>query len=96
MYFIAREGGFRDKPVQVWTQCQDEDTRYWLPCFDHPIEKATSELIVQVPGDWYALSNGRLLQDKANRDGTRTFHWHQDRPHSTYLLTLAAGEFSRI
>ena len=96
MYFIAPDEGYPDKPVQVWTQCQDEDTRYWLPCFDHPIEKATSELIVQVPGDWYALSNGRLLQDKANRDGTRTFHWHQDRPHSTYLLTLAAGEFSRI
>jgi len=53
-------------------------------------------MIVAVPGDWYALSNGRLLQDKKNRDGTRTFHWHQDRPHSTYLLTLAAGELSRI
>lgn len=96
MYFIAPDEGYPDKPVQVWTQCQDEDTRYWLPCFDHPIEKFTSELIVQVPGSWYALSNGRLLQDKANRDGTRTFHWHQDRPHSTYLLTLAAGELSRI
>src|SRR5690606_23931374 len=60
MYFIAPDEGYPDKPVQVWTQCQDEDTRYWLPCFDHPIEKFTSELIVQVPGNWYALSNGRL------------------------------------
>ena len=96
MYFIAPDEGYPDKPVQVWTQCQDEDTRYWLPCFDHPSEKFTSELIVQVPGTWFALSNGRLLQDKLNRDGTRTFHWHQDRPHSTYLLTLAAGELARI
>ncbi len=96
MYFIAPDEGYPDKPVQVWTQCQDEDTRYWLPCFDHPSEKFTSELIVQVPGTWFALSNGRLLQDKVNRDGTRTFHWHQDRPHSTYLLTLAAGELARI
>lgn len=96
MYFIHPDDGYPDKPVQVWTQCQDEDTRYWLPCFDHPSEKQTSELIVTVPGNWFALSNGRLLEDKANRDGTRRFHWHQDRPHSTYLLTLAAAEFARI
>ncbi len=96
MYFIGPDEGYPDKPVQVWTQCQDEDTRYWLPCFDHPSEKQTSELIVTVPGSWYALSNGRLLEDKANRDGTRRFHWHQDRPHSTYLFTLAAGELDRI
>jgi aminopeptidase N len=96
MYFIQPDEGYPDKPVQVWTQCQDEDTRYWLPCFDHPSEKQTSEVIVTVPGNWYALSNGRLLEDKTNRDGTRRFHWHQDRPHSTYLFTLAAGEFARI
>ncbi|MGE0598275.1 MAG: M1 family aminopeptidase [Dehalococcoidia bacterium] len=96
MYFIGPDNGYPDKPVQVWTQCQDEDTRYWLPCFDHPSEKQTSEVIVTVPGSWYALSNGRLLENKANRDGTRRFHWHQDRPHSTYLFTLAAGELERI
>jgi aminopeptidase N len=82
--------------VQVWSQCQDEDTRYWIPCYDYPNQKQTTEMIATVPGDWYALSNGRLLQDKKNRDGTRTMHWHQDRPHATYLITLAAGAFSRI
>ncbi len=96
LYFIGPDEGYPDKPVQVWSQCQDEDTRYWIPCFDHPSEKQTTEMIATVPGTWFALSNGRLLQEKANRDGTKRFHWHQDRPHSTYIMTLAAGEFSRI
>ncbi len=96
MYFIGPDEGYPDKPRQVWTQCQDEDTRYWLPCFDHPSDKFTSDVVVTVPGSWFALSNGRLLQEKANRDGTRTFHWHQDRPHPAYLLTIAAGEFVRV
>jgi aminopeptidase N len=96
LYFITPDDGYPDKPVQVWSQCQDEDTRYWIPCYDYPNQKQTTEMIATVPDTWYALSNGRLLQDKANRDGTRTFHWHQDRPHSTYLITLAAGEFTRI
>ena len=96
LYFIAPDEAYPDKPVQVWSQCQDEDTRYWIPCFDHPSEKQTTEMLATVPGTWFALSNGRLLQEKKNRDGTQTFHWHQDRPHSTYIMTLAAGEFSRI
>ena len=96
LYFITPDEAYPDKPVQVWSQCQDEDTRYWIPCYDYPNQKQTTEMIATVPGDWYALSNGRLLQDKKNRDGTRTLHWHQDRPHATYLMTLAAGEFARI
>ncbi|MEP6870334.1 MAG: M1 family aminopeptidase [Anaerolineaceae bacterium] len=96
LYFISPDEGYPEKPTQVWSQCQDEDTRYWIPCFDHPSEKQTTEMIATVPGTWFALSNGRLLREKKNKDGTKTFHWHQDRPHSTYVMTLAAGEFSRI
>lgn len=96
LYFIAPDEGYPDKPSQVWSQSQDEDARYWIPCYDYPNQKQTTEVIATVPGSWYALSNGRLLQDKKNRDGTRTLHWHQDRPHATYLITLAAGEFARI
>jgi aminopeptidase N len=96
LYFIEPDEGYPDKPRQVWSQGQDEDHRYWFPCYDHTNDKMTSELLIVVPGDWFALSNGRLLEDKKLRDGTRRFHWHQDRPHATYLITLVAGEFARI
>jgi aminopeptidase N len=55
MYFIAPDDGYPDKPLQVWTQCQDEDARYWLPCNDPPNQKQTTEMIATVPGGWYAL-----------------------------------------
>ena len=96
LYFIAPDDAYPEKPRQVWSQGQDEDSRYWFPCYDAPNDKATTEMIVTVPGSWFALSNGRLLEDKALRDGTRRFHWFQERQHSTYLITLAAGEFARI
>ena len=57
----------RDKPLQAWTQGQDEDSRYWFPCFDAPNEKATSEIKVTVPANLFALSNGVLRR----RDKTR-------------------------
>jgi aminopeptidase N len=96
LYFIGPDEAYPDKPTQVWSQCQDEDSRFWFPCYDYPNQKQTTDMLATVPADWYVLSNGRLLEDKLNRDGTRRFHWHQDRPHATYLVTLVAGQFERL
>lgn len=95
LYFITPDAAYPHKPVQVWTQCQDEDARYWFPCFDAPNEKATTAMTVTVPQPYFVLSNGRLLStthDEAAR--TTTYHWAHEQPHSTYLMTLVAGEFS--
>jgi len=95
LYFIAPDEGYPDKPVQVWTQGQDEDSRYWFPCFDAPHEKATSEVTVTIPAHLFAVSNGVLVSDRTD-DGKRTLHWRLDVPHSCYLVTLAIGDFAAI
>lgn len=95
LYFIGPDAGYPDKPVQAWTQGQDEDSRYWFPCFDSPHEKATSEVIATVPAHFFALSNGTLIADDITGD-RRTFHWRFDVPHSCYLVSLAAGELSEV
>jgi aminopeptidase N len=95
LYFIEPDAVYPDKPVQVWTQCQDEDARYWFPCFDAPHDKATTAITVTVPQPYFALSNGELLateHDDVAR--TTTYYWLQDQPHSTYLMTLVVGDFS--
>lgn len=96
LYFIGPDEGYPEKPMQVWTQGQDDDSRHWFPCHDEPNGRQTTEMVVTVPGTWFALSNGRLVEERANGDGTKTFHWLQERPHATYLITLAAGQFERI
>lgn len=71
--------------------------RHWFPCYDHPNDKATIEVIATVREAYKALSNGKLLgvtHDAENR--TRTYHWLQDRPHSTYLTMLACGPYEII
>jgi aminopeptidase N len=95
IYFVGPDEHYPDKPIQVWTQGQDEDSRYWFPCFDSPIQKATSEVIVTVPKTWFALSNGVLVSDNKAK-GRRTQHWRLDVPHSCYLITLAAAEFAEV
>lgn len=95
LYFIAPDEGYPHKGVQVWSQGQDEDSRYWFPCFDAPHEKATSEVEVTVPAHLFAVSNGTLIADRVDGD-ERTLHWRLDSPHSCYLVTLAVGDFAVI
>ncbi len=61
LYFVGPDQGYPEKPVQVWTQGQDEDSRFWFPCFDAPHAKATSEVIATVPRRFSVLSNGRCV-----------------------------------
>jgi aminopeptidase N len=61
LWFVGPDAGYPDKPHEVWTQGQDEDSRYWFPCFDHPIEKATTEVLARVPSEHRAIGNGALV-----------------------------------
>ena len=95
LYFLEPDPIVETRPRQVWSQCQDQDARYWFPCHDAPDAKMTSELRVTVPDDWVALSNGEPLEEPAAAStGERVFHFGFDAPHPSYLLTLVAGKFS--
>ena len=95
MYFVYPNEYFPNKPTQVWTQGEDEDSRYWFPCFDYPGQLASSEIRVEVPSSFTAISNGKLdsVEDKSD---SKIYHWIQTEVHPTYLMTLAVGEFSEI
>lgn len=93
MYFLAPDEHVRDRPNQVWTQCQDEDARHVFPCHDKPHIKQTTECRVTAPPGWAVLSNGELV-GRPRDGGPNTFHWKMNEPHPSYLFTIAAGEFS--
>ncbi|MDJ1181191.1 M1 family metallopeptidase [Roseofilum sp. BLCC_M91] len=95
LYFIHPDAHYPDKPIQVWTQGEDEDSRYWFPCLDYPGQLSTSEIRVQVPAKFMAISNGELI-DTQTQGKTKIYHWFQKEVHPTYLITLAVGEFVEI
>ncbi|MEO0758187.1 MAG: M1 family metallopeptidase [Cyanobacteria bacterium J06648_16] len=95
IYFIQPDEHYPDKPYQVWTQGEDEDSRYWFPCFDYPGQLATSEVKVKVPKPYMVISNGTLVGSKASGK-SKTYHWKLDKVHPSYLMTLVVGEFDVI
>lgn len=97
LYFNVPDDAYPKRPRQIWSQGQDEDSRHWFPCIDAPIERQSSELIATVPAGMFALSNGSLVERSEDADGrTETFHWSQEFPHPSYLITLAVGDFAEL
>ncbi|HEY9888956.1 MAG TPA: M1 family metallopeptidase [Candidatus Obscuribacterales bacterium] len=95
LYFVGPTPHQPDKPTQVWTQGEDEDSRYWFPCFDYPGQLATSEIRVRVPKPYQAISNGELVETVDDGEA-KIFHWVQKEVHPSYLMTLAVGDFDEI
>ena len=93
LYFLAPDASVESRPIQAWTQCQDEDARHWFPCHDKPHVKMTTELKVRVPPGMTVLSNGKLIAQKCE-DGKQPwmYHFKLERPHPSYLVTLVVGE----
>ena len=82
-----------DHVAEFWTQGETDGNHQWMPCYDAPNDKCTSETITTVPDNWEVIGNG--MQGPTTRDvarHTKTFRWKMTQPHSTYLLSLVAGE----
>ena len=93
-HFVNPDPTEKDSHLKmVWTQCEPEFARYWFPCFDHPSDRLTSEIVATVPESFEVLSNGILAEKSEPRDGKRTWHWKQTQSHVPYLLSVVAGDF---
>ncbi len=97
LYFVGPTKEYPKTPRQIWTQGAMEDNHYWFPCYDSPNEKMTQDVVMTVPEQYLAISNGELVEERhdAKRRTKRT-HWRQEQPHATYLLTIVVGEFEVV
>jgi aminopeptidase N len=93
LYFINADGKDKNKPRQIWSQGETECNSTWFPTIDGPQEKMTQEVSITVPDNMVSLSNGALDYSNDNGNGTHTDTWRQEKPHSTYLTMIAAGDF---
>ncbi|HLZ13090.1 MAG TPA: M1 family aminopeptidase [Candidatus Acidoferrum sp.] len=96
LYFILPDKDYPERPKQVWTQGESEDTRYYLPTYDYPNDRLTTETILTVPAAWITVANGKLIGVTDVGNGNKTWTWRENLPSSTYLITVVAGEFDEV
>lgn len=96
LYFILPDKDYPNRPRQVWSQGESEDTRYYLPTYDYPNNRLTTETILTVPASWLTVSNGRLVSVSNAPNGMKIWTWKESLPSSTYLFSIVAGELDEV
>ncbi len=96
LYFINPKGEDKNKPTQIWTQGETEANSVWIPTIDKPNQKTTTDFYLTVPSKYVSLSNGKLISQTKNTDGTRTDYWKMDLPHAPYLMFMGIGEYAIV
>jgi aminopeptidase N len=96
LYFINPKGEEKDKPTEIWTQGETESNSAWFPTIDKPNQKCTEEIYITVPSKYVTLSNGKLVSQIKNNNGTRTDYWRMELPHSPYLFFMGVGDYAIV
>lgn len=90
LYFIGWDTKTRKK--QIWTQGQGIDHRHWIPHKDDQKDKIISEIKLAFDPKYSVVSNGTLIS-KTEIEGLNHWHYKINKPHSSYLIMLAIGEY---
>ncbi len=97
LFWRTPELGYPKESMQIHSHGQMHRHRHWIPSFDYPNEKATSEIICHVPEGMQVVSNGRLISQNLNaQTGLVAFHWKLEKKHPNYLIGLVAGYLESI
>src|SRR6202047_822882 len=96
LYFILPDKDYPNRPAQIWSQGESEDTRYYLPTYDYPNDRLTTETVLTVPASWLTVGNGKLIGVTNAASSMKTWTWRESVPSSTYLITVVAGEFDEV
>lgn len=84
------------RSAEAWNYGEGGRHYGWLPMYNDTNDRFTLDMKLTVDKPFIALSNGVLTQIRDNPDGSRSYHWVQDKPIPNYLMALKVGEFVEI
>ncbi len=77
--------------------CQGGGADIWFPCKDHPSDEPDSVSIkITAPDNLVCASNGKLLSEADNGNGTKTSHWFVTTPINNYNINITLAPFKII
>jgi len=68
--------------------------RNWLPCVDHPSDKATVTWIVTAPNQYKVVASGKLICELKVANQFITTTWEEQVPISTKVMVFGAANFA--
>ena len=68
--------------------------RNWIPCVDHPSDKAFVDFIVYAPEKYKVVSNGFLFEESILPEGIKLTHWKEEISIPTKVMVIGVAKFA--
>jgi aminopeptidase N len=68
--------------------------RCWIPCIDHPADKATVEFIVIAPLHYQVVANGIQVEETVLNSETKLTRYVEQTPISPKVMVIGAADFA--
>jgi len=68
--------------------------RNWIPCIDHPSDKAFVDFIVYAPEKYKVVSNGYLYEESILPEGVKLTHWKEEISIPTKVMVIGVAKFA--
>lgn len=65
----------------------------YLPCVDHPYDKATVDFIIIAPSHYEVVANGYLVEESYLQGNMKLTRWKEDVPLATKVMAFGAADF---
>lgn len=92
---VGLPNGWFNTPGGSYVLNEPDGARTWLPCNDHPSDKASYTFTITVPAGVTAVANGALAEHRTEA-GKEVWVWQEDRPMTTYLIQLLTGDYELV
>ena len=76
----------------AWTMQEPYGAYSWYAVNDQPSDKAFYDFTLRVPAPWTGVANG-VMTSREEEDGQTVTEWHLDSKTSSYLVTVAFGDY---
>lgn len=89
---IGLQSGWFNTDDGSYVLNEPDGARTWMPCNDHPSDKASFTFTIEVPTGVTAVANGALTDQRTEPEGD-VWVWHEADPMATYLVLLLTGDY---
>jgi aminopeptidase N len=88
-------GNHNGQPA-IYTLSEPYGAKDWWPCKDSPADKADSvDVWITCSNNLIGVSNGKLIHEMDNGNGTKTFKWKHNYPISHYLVLISITNYTK-
>jgi aminopeptidase N len=68
--------------------------RNWIPCVDHPADKATVDFKIKAPVHYQVVANGVQVEETSLDSATKFTHYKEAVPLSTKIMVIGVAAFA--